>query len=71
MNSEEINEIAHRLTQQWINILRDRVQRPNNAPAKAFLRQLELNGKIVFLYENRDLLVSFVQFRFRNVTMNP
>jgi hypothetical protein len=58
MNPEEINEIAHRLTQQWTNIIRDRIQKPKDAHAKAFLRHLELNGNIVFQYENRDLLVS-------------
>ncbi|KAI8640049.1 hypothetical protein BD408DRAFT_420387 [Parasitella parasitica] len=56
MNTEEINSIARKLTQQWTSLIKSRMQAPPNAQEKAFMRQLETNGGVVFQYENQELL---------------
>ncbi|CAO0802530.1 unnamed protein product [Mucor circinelloides] len=56
MNTDEINDIARRLTQQWTSLIKSRMQTPSNAQERAFMKQLEANGNIVFQYENQELL---------------
>ncbi|CEP07579.1 hypothetical protein [Parasitella parasitica] len=56
MNTEEINNIARKLTQQWNSLVKSRLQAPPNAQEKAFMKQLEANGNVVFQYENQELL---------------
>ncbi|KAL0138900.1 hypothetical protein V8B55DRAFT_1518902 [Mucor lusitanicus] len=56
MNTKEINDIARRLTQQWTSLIRSRMQTPSSAQERAFMKQLEANGSIVFQYENQELL---------------
>lgn len=59
MDSEEINDIARRLTQQWASLIRSRISNKNisNAETRSFLNHLEANGRIVFKYEDQQLLV--------------
>lgn len=57
MNTEEINDIARRLTQQWTSLIKSRMQASSNVQEKAFMKQLEANGGIVFHYEKQELQV--------------
>ncbi|KAI8085906.1 uncharacterized protein B0P05DRAFT_26758 [Gilbertella persicaria] len=62
MDASEINSIAKRITQQWITMIQSRVSRPSNASSKAFLNQLEANGRVVFKYQDRDLLDKALEY---------
>lgn len=62
MNQQEIDEIAHRLSQQWTDLIRLRVSQKNNFQSNSFLNQLEANGRIVFKYEDQKLLVKNKSF---------
>lgn len=62
MNQQEIDEIAHRLSQQWTDLIRLRVSQKNNLQSNSFLNQLEANGRIVFKYEDQKLLVKNKSF---------
>jgi hypothetical protein len=64
MDSEEVNDIALRLTQQWTSLIRARISNKssNNVQAKSFLNHLEANGRIVFKYEDQQLLVRKIRF---------
>lgn len=57
MSTEEINDIALRLTQQWTSLIKSRMKAPSNVQEKAFMKQLEANGGIVFHYEKQELQV--------------
>lgn len=65
MNAEEINDIALRLTQQWTSLIKSRMQTPSNSQERAFMKQLEANGSIVFQYENQKLLVKLALLHAR------
>lgn len=58
MNPQEINDIAQRLTQQWMSLLKSRIAKKRDVYTKSFLNHLEANGQIVFQYEDQELLVS-------------
>jgi hypothetical protein len=58
MDSQQINDIARRLTQQWITLLRSRMSNNSNIHGRSFLNHLEANGNIVLKYEDQQLLVS-------------
>lgn len=66
MNTDEINDIARRLTQQWTSLIKSRMQTPSNAQERAFMKQLEANGSIVFQYENQELLVRLALLHTRS-----